>query len=536
VEEDTETDICHVWVAEGTYYVWEDDWTNAVQLRQGVAVFGGFTGEESNLEDRDWVANETIVSGFNGPDESHQVFHVVLGANDALIDGLIVADGNAGGEYGAGMRNIGVSPTVVNCVFRNHVADGGNGMFNSENSILLLNSTFIDNPGFGMTNGSAHVFVHGCDFVNNVVGMWNSGGTVTVQSSVFVENTGRGMDNEDNEPLIADCVFHNTGGLSNANASPTISNCIFSNNSSNSDGAALQNRDGSSPLISECVFVGNQAESGGAIANDAESSASSSIEIEDSYLVGNSAETGGALSNGFDSSIAVASSVIVGNSASQGGALYSHSDGTASFVNCTIVENTASSQGGAFYNEPYNTVTVTNSVIWGGAQDIVNDDAVTTVAYSDVEGGHVGDGNIEEDPLFAGFPSVTGSSWTGVSYDADVYQSTLTDSTADWSEGELAGTFVETVTVGGPIWGYVVGNTAMAISVWGDMSDLISASDGYEIYDLHLSAASSCIDAGDGETAPATDIEGNLRVDDPDTPNTGIGPPWADMGAFEYQP
>ncbi len=38
-----------------------------------------------------------------------------------------------------------------------------------------------------------------------------------------------------------------------------------------------------------------------------------------------------------------------------------------------------------------------------------------------------------------------------------------------------------------------------------------------------------------GETAPTLDMASNPRVDDPSTANTGIGPPWADMGVFEFQ-
>jgi len=40
----------------------------------------------------------------------------------------------------------------------------------------------------------------------------------------------------------------------------------------------------------------------------------------------------------------------------------------------------------------------------------------------------------------------------------------------------------------------------------------------------------------DGASAPEFDLEGESRADDPDTTNTGLGPPWADMGAYEYQP
>ena len=51
--------------------------------------------------------------------------------------------------------------------------------------------------------------------------------------------------------------------------------------------------------------------------------------------------------------------------------------------------------------------------------------------------------------------------------------------------------------------------------------------------DYHLSAFSPCIDAADGNVAPRLDLDGTLRLDDPLVPNTGLGPPWVDMGAYE---
>ncbi len=54
--------------------------------------------------------------------------------------------------------------------------------------------------------------------------------------------------------------------------------------------------------------------------------------------------------------------------------------------------------------------------------------------------------------------------------------------------------------------------------------------------DLRLGAGSPCIDAANGPAAPEHDMDGDPRVDDPDSPNTGVGPPWADMGAYELQP
>jgi parallel beta-helix repeat protein len=57
--------------------------------------------------------------------------------------------------------------------------------------------------------------------------------------------------------------------------------------------------------------------------------------------------------------------------------------------------------------------------------------------------------------------------------------------------------------------------------------------------DFHLLAGSPAIDSANSGAAaePGTDFDGNARVDDPATPNTGIGPiAYGDRGAFEFQP
>ncbi len=61
----------------------------------------------------------------------------------------------------------------------------------------------------------------------------------------------------------------------------------------------------------------------------------------------------------------------------------------------------------------------------------------------------------------------------------------------------------------------------------------VSASGG----NFHLTAGSPAIDSANSGASgqPSVDVEGNGRVDDPATPNTGAGsPPYADRGAYEY--
>jgi len=54
---------------------------------------------------------------------------------------------------------------------------------------------------------------------------------------------------------------------------------------------------------------------------------------------------------------------------------------------------------------------------------------------------------------------------------------------------------------------------------------------------VRLRPGSPCIDAADGDLAPAMDIVGYPRFDDPNMPNTGTGAiTYADIGAYEHYP
>ena len=55
-----------------------------------------------------------------------------------------------------------------------------------------------------------------------------------------------------------------------------------------------------------------------------------------------------------------------------------------------------------------------------------------------------------------------------------------------------------------------------------------------ENFDYRLDHDSPCIDAGDSRRSPDVDIVGSPRVDIVESPNTGVGPPWSDLGAYEF--
>ena len=71
-------------------------------------------------------------------------------------------------------------------------------------------------------------------------------------------------------------------------------------------------------------------------------------------------------------------------------------------ADCTFRGHIGSSGGGGMYNRSNSSPTVTNCVLWGDSPNEILDigDALTTVSYTDVQGGFPGTGNIDADPLF----------------------------------------------------------------------------------------------------------------------------------------
>ncbi len=74
----------NVWVAAGTYY-------ERITLLPHAYVYGGFTGSESELEQRDWVSNVTVLDG----QHEGSVVTALPGLGVSRLDGFTVTNGNA---------------------------------------------------------------------------------------------------------------------------------------------------------------------------------------------------------------------------------------------------------------------------------------------------------------------------------------------------------------------------------------------------------------------------------------------------------
>ncbi len=169
------------------------------------------------------------------------------------------------------------------------------------------------------------------------------------------------------------------GGIRNYRASPTIANCTFYENSGGMHGGAIYNYVSSSPTISNCVFYGNAA---------------------DYYY-------GGAIYNYIGSSPAITNSTFHRNSAKlNGGAIANFVNSSPTITNSTFYDNSAGSTGGGIWNYSSSSPIITNTILWANTApdrpEVYSDNfgSYPDIAFSDIQGGYPGLGNIDKDPEF----------------------------------------------------------------------------------------------------------------------------------------
>lgn len=335
-----------VWVAAGTYTpTTTADRTQSFRLRDGVGLLGGFAGTESQVSQRDFNKNPTILSGDIGRAGfmEDNCYSVVTGADRAVLDGFTITGGyslNAGGFPGAPPAGGGPPPSA-----------GGGA------PIHITPQTVLSGPGKG---SGAGMMIYQC------------------------------------APIVRDCVFRdNQGGKGGAVynmcatsfppkpdvpiAAPSFIRCTFLANHARGRGGAVANDMGIGPIFTGCLFKENTCDG-----------------------------KGGAMYNDFGCSPVLANCLFTGNRADGGGALGNDGGSSPLIIHCTFTGNAAVQEGAALYQGtgPANNPIITACIIWGnlcenGPAGIYNwHDNSPQVTASCIEGGWPGKGNVNSDPAF----------------------------------------------------------------------------------------------------------------------------------------
>ena len=349
-----------IWVGSGTYYPTTDENRDAsFTLKKGVSVYGGFQGSETQLSERDWGRNRTVLSGDIGKKGAadDNVCHVVRGADEAVLDGFVITGGccmldrmpQGGGPPagrgfmgGPGGRRPPQGPGLAGGPGRGPArppgpmgAAGGRAIHTSPQEIL---SGAGAGAGAGMINYQAAPTVRNCVFENNRGG--KGGAVYNMTSAVFPPRP----DPNAKVPIFVGCVFRNNyargrgGGVSNdMGTSPVFLNCLFENNETPQKGGGMYNDFGCSPILINCLFTGNQAESAAAMGNDG---GSSPVIVQCTFTKNHAADTGPALYQGTGpaNNPAVLRCVIWGNACDwEGVGLYNWHD-NAPRVEGSVIE------------------------------------------------------------------------------------------------------------------------------------------------------------------------------------------------------
>ena len=230
-----------VWVADGTYTFKNSGPNQAFKVNAGISIYGGFIGNETILEQRNFYSNQSIVSAdilgndnsnvvineATRSDNAYSVFRIY--ANNVVLDGLVIQGGNASLAYPYVFGRMGSSIfvednvttfTVRNSKIRNNASEieGGIRFRTTTNSVLNIESCEIYNnvsryaaamiataePGGSMTVNIINSLIRNnrtYDINTNLKGLagsagWIGGNSATVTANIvnctFAGNTDQG--------------------------------------------------------------------------------------------------------------------------------------------------------------------------------------------------------------------------------------------------------------------------------------------------------------------------------------------------------
>ncbi|GHB53087.1 choice-of-anchor Q domain-containing protein [Persicitalea jodogahamensis] len=395
------TDGDQIWVAKGTYKPTTDpnDRTASFVMKEGVAIYGGFTSGQMNLNDRntDPASNGTVLSGdIDGDGKlSGNSLHIVYNVGvKSYLDGFAISGSN---DYDFGYNGVpskgsavyieSSSPTINRCLIeKNNSREDGGAIYIKDGNPHISNCTFRGNAS-GTTGGAIYSsggspIITGCFFEFNITTSYDGGAIYLAKAGPSTEI--RDCKFASNQSFYSGgAIYKSDGSLKLSNSSFELNKTVFGRSIS---GGAIVN--GGNIRIDNCQFMKNStAGTGGALfttGNDCEIT-NSIFKNNNSLLGGGALQFGGNL---------VASNCLFQNNTSSFGGAVNIGSGTPRFYNCSFLGNSANAYqnnnikgGAALYNRGNGSPQLVNCALWdnNGANTFdyeAGSGVLATVTYS----------------------------------------------------------------------------------------------------------------------------------------------------------
>lgn len=355
-----------IWVKQGHY-------VESIHLKEGVEVFGGFSGSESETDftSRNWIENETILDAGSN---SHST---VTGADGALLDGFTIT--GAFGYNSSGVFCVDSSPNIRNCT----ITGNESRWIFSEFCFWDFNyyeGVFLNcycREGFGGSGGgvllsNSFSLFENCTITGNRASSGGGGvyiGPVDIAPTTNCWETRRVTETRNFNSETS------TIESSQDNTYPTFVNCVISANQSGRGALCVQE--------SSARFVGCQITSNFGTSPAACYTEGAQLSFENCLYLHNHSP---------DKDIGTGQAKWTWGSFAwppPDGEIY-HAESSVDYINCTFYDN---NPGGIRYEK--SSVMVTNCI----AFDTPHQDLFRP-RFSINLGGNTRDGNIVGDPLF----------------------------------------------------------------------------------------------------------------------------------------
>ena len=217
-----------IWVANGTYPIISSGYT----IKNGMHLYGGFRGNETFREDRDWYRRKTVFTSAKGD----KIFTLKDCDSTTRVDGFIFE-----GTQLSAVVVSGGAPRIFNCHFRNtYSAVNGSAIY---------------------VAGSGRVRIEYCTFENCTAG--KNGGAIFMNTDLVSNRW-----DVDWGPFIGECFFINCkatrgGGiyLDSCKGQSQVVACVFAGNRGRALGAAIGAAE-SWTYVNNCTFYKNGSTDG----------------------------------------------------------------------------------------------------------------------------------------------------------------------------------------------------------------------------------------------------------------------------------